>query len=360
MREWGLRISIAVPLVVVGVVSSPGNATAVIPQGNLVANGDAEAGAGATDPSAFACPPAWSCSAGPDPGGPTAVRYGTPGFPAIAEGERIGGGLNFFAGGPGQPTSVISQLVNLGGASPEIDAGQAQFTLSACIGGSGAEADSATITAGFHGDAGLLGQAAPLAVTRFDRNDATKLLLRASSGPVPPGTRQILLEIQFLMAAAPYNDGYVDNLTVTMSGLGTLPPATTCLNSSSAPPVLPGPPAKVDKSAAKLSLRGNTTQRIARRRAVFVRVTADEAVRLSAKGTLSVPGASRAFKLHRARAAVTAGQTRKLRLRISKKTARAARRALRRKRRVRATVTVTAVDAAGNRSSARRRIRARR
>jgi hypothetical protein len=276
----------------------------------------------------------------------------------LAESERIGGGLNFFAGGPNQPTSGISQSVDLGGASAEIDAGQGQFTLSACLGGSGSENDAAIVTASFHSDTGQVGQAGALSVTRLDRNEQTKLLLRSSSGPVPPGTRRILLEVRFNRDSPPYNDGYVDNTTITMSGLGTLPPATTCLNSAAPPPAPVSP--QVDKSGAKLSLRGNTTQRIARQRAVFVRVTADEAARLSARGTLSVPGASKVFKLRRATAGMLAGQTRKLRLGISKTAARAVRRALRRKRKVRARVTVSALDTAGNRSSARRTIRARR
>jgi hypothetical protein len=358
VRGWGIRTSIIVPLVVVGAVSNVEHAAAAIPQGNLVVNGDAETGPGATDSFTSACPPAWTCSAGPEPGGPTAVRYGTPGFPDIAEGQRIGGGLNFLAGGPNQATSGISQLVNVSGAIPEIDTGQGQLTVSACLGGNGAEPDSALLTAGFYSDTALLGQAGPLTVTQSDRNDATKLLLRSSSGPVPTGTRQILLEVRFNRGAPAYNDGYVDNVTVTMSGLGTLPPATTCLAGPS--PAAPPPSAKVDKRAAKLSLGGNTTQRIGRQRAVFVRVTPDEAARLSAKGTLSVAGASKVFRLRRATATAAAGQTRKLKLRISKKATRAVRRALRRKRKVRARVTVSAVDAAGNKSVAKRKIRGRR
>ena len=358
MDRWGIRACIGAAVVVAGLGAGASQAGAAIPQGNLVQNGDAETGAGATDPLSSDCPPAWTCSAGPEPGGPTAVRYGTPAFPALAESERIGGGLNFLAGGPNQPTSGISQFVDLTGASAEIDAGQGQFTLSACLGGSGTEEDAAIVTAAFHSDAGQIGVGGPLAVTRADRNDETKLLLRSSSGPVPPGTRRILLEIRFDRVTPDYNDGYVDNLTVTLSGLGTLPPATTC-HSSPAPPPAPVSP-RVDKSGAKLSIRGNTTQRIARQRAVFVRVTSDEGARLSATGTLSVPGASKVFRLRRARATVLAGQTRKLRLGISKTAARAVRRALRHKRKVRARVTVSARDAAGNRSSARRTIRARR
>jgi hypothetical protein len=345
-------------IAVIALAMSTGTAAAAIPQGNLVANGDGEAGAGATDSISFACPPAWTCSSGPNPGGTTAVRYGTPGFPDLAESERIGGGLNFIAGGPDQPTSGMSQSIDLGGAIPEIDAGQAQFTLSACLGGNGAEADAATVTAGFYGDAGLLGQPPALSVTRSDRNDTTKLVLRASSGPVPPGARQVLLDIQFAWDTPPYNDGYVDNLTLTMSGLGTLPPATTCHGVPPPPP----PPPTVDKSGAKLRLGGNTFQRIARQRAVYVRVTPDEAARLTAGGTLAITVArkSKTYKLRSATTTAGAGQTRKLKLTIAKRTARAVRRALRRKRIVRARVTVTAKDNAGNLSSARRTIKARR
>ena len=93
---------------------------------------------------------------------------------------------------------------------------------------------------------------------------------------------------------------------------------------------------------------------------MIVNVSADEAATLSASGTLSVPGASKVFKLRKTSATVDAGKSKKLKLTISRKTARAVKRALKKHRAVRANVTVIAVDGAGNKSTVKRKINARR
>ena len=54
----------------------------------------------------------------------TAVQYGTPSFLTAADGTALGGGVNFFAGGPGGATSAATQVVDVSGAAAEIDAGQ--------------------------------------------------------------------------------------------------------------------------------------------------------------------------------------------------------------------------------------------
>jgi hypothetical protein len=71
-------------------------------------------------------------------------------------------------------------------------------------------------------------------------------------------------------------------------------------------------------------------------------------------------GASKVYRLRSARSSATAGRRVRLRLKVPPKALSAARKALRRGRRVQARVTVVAVDAAGNRRTATRRIRARR
>jgi hypothetical protein len=73
-----------------------------------------------------------------------------------------------------------------------------------------------------------------------------------------------------------------------------------------------------------------------------------------------VPAAARAVRLRRASATAIAGQSVTLRLRLSRKALQAVTRGLALRHRLRASVRVTATDAAGNRRSALRRIALRR
>ena len=87
---------------------------------------------------------------------------------------------------------------------------------------------------------------------------------------------------------------------------------------------------------------------------IYVRAAMMEAGTLGARGTVK-RGKRYHFKKVSKRAVL--GKLVKLRLRLSKKGLRAAKRALRRGKRVRAKVTITARDAAGNLASAKRTIR---
>lgn len=115
-----------------------------------------------------------------------------------------------------------------------------------------------------------------------------------------------------------------------------------------------------DKRAPALILSGSSRQNVVAKRAVFVTVKSDENGTATGKGTLSVPGASRVFKLKSATKSVTAGRKAKFKLRLSRKGLRAAKRSLRRGKRVRAKTTVAISDAAGNIGTAKRTVRAKR
>ena len=131
----------------------------------------------------------------------------------------------------------------------------------------------------------------------------------------------------------------------------------------SPPPGGPAPPGTTpaqDLVAPVLGLSGARLQRVLRQRAVVVRVEADEPATLTATGTVSVPPAARPVRLRKATAASAAGQSVKLRLRLSRKALAAVKRGLAVRRRLRASVRVTATDAAGNRTSTLRRIALRR
>jgi hypothetical protein len=187
-------------------------AGATVPSGNLVVNPGAEAGAGAADAATQVPVPGWSVESTF-----TAVRYGAPDFPTAADSAALGGGANFFAGGPGSAASAATQAIDVSGAAAEIDGGKLTATLSALLGGYATQTDRATVTATFLTAQGsATGSLALPPVTPGDRNSVTALVARSASGLVPSGTRQVSLRIDATRDDGSYNDGYVDNVSLVL------------------------------------------------------------------------------------------------------------------------------------------------
>ena len=194
-------------------------AHAALPSGNIVQNGDAEAGAGATNETDHPAVPGWDTFPNF-----TAVVYGTGAFPSVAQSTAVGGGSNFFAGGPESSFGDVSfaqQQIDLSGAAPEIDAGGVQATLSADLGGFAGQDDSATISAIFtDAESGSVNGALGVGpVTREDREGETRLLRRTSCTTLTPGARSLFVQMfaSRQSGAGTYNDGYADNVSVTLS-----------------------------------------------------------------------------------------------------------------------------------------------
>jgi hypothetical protein len=189
-------------------------ASAALPSGNLVVNPGAEAGPGATDSSAQVPLPGWTVT------GPlTAVAYGTSGFLTTDDASRLGGGVNFFAGGPDGSVNTASQVINVAGAAPEIAKG-VTGTLSALIGGYATQDDSATVSAQPLDAAGTA-IAPPTvlpAVFEADRQGITNLLPRTAQVSIPLDTRLIVVTITATRSAGQYNDGYVDDVSFSFGG----------------------------------------------------------------------------------------------------------------------------------------------
>lgn len=80
----------------------------------------------------------------------------------------------------------------------------------------------------------------------------------------------------------------------------------------------------------------------------------------TAKGTISTPGQAKLLRLKSATKQIARGGKATLKLRLGKKTARAVKRALRKRRPVRARVSVGVKDAAGNGAREKRTIRVKR
>ncbi|MDA0167367.1 hypothetical protein OM076_44320 [Solirubrobacter ginsenosidimutans] len=189
-------------------------ASAALPAGNLVVNPGAEAAPGATDSGTQVALPGWTVT-----GSLTAVAYGTPAFLTAEDAARLGGGANFFAGGPDGNSNTASQLINVSGAAPEIAKG-VTGTLSALIGGYASQDDSATVSAQPLDAAGTpIAPATVLpAVTSADRKGLTDLLPRTATVSIPLDTRLIAVTITTTRTAGQYNDGYVDNVSFSFGG----------------------------------------------------------------------------------------------------------------------------------------------
>src|SRR5262245_20752483 len=100
---------------------------------NLIVNGNAEQGA--TSPNGYDVVPeipGWTRR-----GGFTVVAYGASDFPGTQAGTAMRGGAKFFAGGPGNAGSAITQTISVAAQKQLIDSGKAKGTLSGYLGGYG-------------------------------------------------------------------------------------------------------------------------------------------------------------------------------------------------------------------------------
>ena len=179
---------------------------------NLLTNGNAEASVPAPDGGTAAAPVGWVVTPNF-----TVRAYSATGdvdFPDALESARIGGGANFFAGGPATPSSTACQAVDVSRGAAGIDAHRAKASLSADLGGFGTEADSATVTATFRSASGApLGSFAVGPVTPGERGDQGFLEDRSRTARVPAGTRSIAVVMGATRVDGPNDDGYADNVS---------------------------------------------------------------------------------------------------------------------------------------------------
>ena len=193
-----------------GALLAPTAAHAQVPAGNLLVNPGAEASAG-DQGTGQNPPPSWEPIGDPD-----VVAYGAPDFLTAQDSAAIGGGANFFAGG-NQESSQLLQNIDFSSAGAQIDAGQVVATLSADLGGFASQGDSVTVTATELDAIGSeTGSFAIGPVTAADRDDVTKLLPRSASVRLAPQTRKIQVLVVMTRTDGSYNDGYADNISLTL------------------------------------------------------------------------------------------------------------------------------------------------
>ncbi len=299
-----------------------------VPAGNLLINPDAEA----TGPGPV---PGWQVA------GPFAtVAYGTMPFPPLRTGLALGGGGSFFAGGEGDEATA-TQVLDVAGSAASIDAGLARARLSGLLGGYRADADVPTVQATFRGPGGVtLGMLGLGPVDAAARSNATTLVARSATGPVPAFTRTIEVVLRARKGpSGQYDDAYFDNLGLTLDA----PPPPGGGGEDGRPG---DPPPGPRPFAGLVVLRGKATLSRARGSArLFVGCATATVARCSGQLALHailVRGGPR-LAIGRAGVSLAPGGTRWVAVRLS----RSARSYLRRHTLLRVRVATTAVDGQG-------------
>ncbi len=231
--------------------------------GNLLADGGAESPGATGTLVAFPLPTGWTR----EEGKATAVRYGVSGLPSLLTAPPIRGGNAFLAGGPGSGDGALSQTVDVSASAASIDAGLAGMHLSGLLGGYRTQNDRAQVTATFLDAAGAaIGTPLQIGpVTAADRKNITTLLARSATAKLPAGTRRVRVRFQATAdtsATGTYDDGYADNLTLTLDA--PAPPPVV----PAAAPKLTG--LKLSPASFRAAKRGGAVSAARKRKAVAV------------------------------------------------------------------------------------------
>lgn len=226
----------AVLLGVLALAAGAAGGRATIPVGNLVVNGDAEQGQGATGDrlDTVVPPPGWTTS------GPfTVIAYdGGPDangdFPLPDFAAKIGGGKNFFAGGNSSEDTSASQTIDVSDAAADIDAGNVKATLSAYLGANWTQPNFMTLDAQLLDASGnQLGDLHLDGPTNTSNVDLlnTPLVALATAATLPKGTRAARIVLTSHDVDGGWNSGYADNVSFRLAG----PPAPPSPNPKAKP-----------------------------------------------------------------------------------------------------------------------------
>jgi hypothetical protein len=111
----------------------------------------------------------------------------------------------------------VSQQVAVVSMKKLIDTGKAKATLSGYLGGYGGQDDSLTVTAIFLDQSGKrLGSVKIGPVSAAARKLQTGILKKTATRVVPKKTRTMKVVLGANRTAGNYNDGYADNLSLTI------------------------------------------------------------------------------------------------------------------------------------------------
>lgn len=209
----GAAAVMVLPAAIAGLPAGASAATAA--PTNIILNPGAETGTGSADGSTVPVPH-WTVKKGSTF---TAVKYGaTGGFPTVKSPGPKTRGKNFFAGGSDGKANAQSgtQTDSLKAFSGVIAAGAA-YTLSGYLGGFSTQTDNVTVTVTWENSSGAaLGTATIGPVTPGQRKGVTGMLSQTVTGSVPAGAATALVTIKCVRKVGGYNDGYADNLSLTI------------------------------------------------------------------------------------------------------------------------------------------------
>jgi putative Ig domain-containing protein/phosphoesterase family protein len=214
------KVLVAGAALLAGGLAAPLQATAAT-SANLIVNGNAETGLCSTTGLDTMTIPGWQITSG----GPDTVCYGASGYPTDSEGPADAGN-GFFAGGS-KGNASMQQMVSVSSGSSAINGGGVTYDLAGWLGGYSSQTDDAGVVATFENSAGTsLGTATLAPVTPSERDDQTELLSESATGTVPVNTTQVLVQVSWTYGAGNTTDGYLDDLSLTMSTTITAPVLT--------------------------------------------------------------------------------------------------------------------------------------
>lgn len=181
---------------------------------NLITNPGFEAGPSSPNGQTVVPPTGWIPI-----GGATVVPYGAGAeFPSSSSPGPDNRGNNFLAGGPNNTLSQVVQQIDLSALAAQIDANNADFNISAWLGGSGTQDDLARVVVVWaDGSANSLRTDTLVGPNAQVRGGVTSLIDFWTSSRVPVNTRQALVTITLSRVTAPYNNGYIDNVSLILS-----------------------------------------------------------------------------------------------------------------------------------------------
>ncbi len=129
----------------------------------------------------------------------TILKYGSESFPSGVSPGPPNRGTNFFTGAEAATITSMTQTLDLSDLKTWIDGRRAGFSLSGYLGGVGTQVDRADLVCSFRdGNGEELARYSIGPVTAEDRNQATGLLYRETSGYVPPGTTTAEVSLHLL------------------------------------------------------------------------------------------------------------------------------------------------------------------
>ena len=217
---------------------------------NLVVNGGAEAGKGLGGcASTEASVPGWNASFNF-----SVVRYEDCEQTRTTPGP-VDRGLNYFTP---YNTSRAWQAVDVTLAKELIDGGGVVFKFGAWLGGSDDLTDQAAASVSFYSASNnLLGTTRLGPVTNTDRRNQTSLLERTADGPVPAGTRRIVVEMELTLESAigEASTPAADNISLVLNSGAASVTITSIANAASLAtgPVAPGEMVALHTTGVSLS-----------------------------------------------------------------------------------------------------------